>query len=147
MLRTLLPYMLQNPLCALLRTPTGFYNLPKKLGQSFGTFMRCVEPASDSRSGFVVRRSAVDDVGGFPTRSSVEDGRLDSLLQGKGYQTLWSTETVQYSMVPDSFSSHLRQRMARSGSTFSFGPIGHQSSKLRSFAYLQSWHTVAPLVG
>lgn len=114
MLRVLLPHMVKNPLTALVRTPGGFYNLPKSHGGSFGTFLRCVEPKEDARSGFVLRRSAIDDIGGFPTRSSIEDGRLEALLQGRGYKTIWAADTVQYSMVPDSFSSHLRQRVDRS---------------------------------
>lgn len=116
MLRVLLPHMVKDPLAALVRTPGGFYNLPKSLGGSFGTFLRCVEPKEDARSGFVLRRSAIDDIGGFPTRSSIEDGRLEALLQGRGNKTIWAADTVQYSMVPDSFSSHLRQRVDRSKS-------------------------------
>lgn len=116
MLRVLLPHLIKSPLTALVRTPGGFYNLPRSLGGSFGTFLRSVEPVEDARSGFVLRRSAIDDIGGFPTRSSIEDGRLQALLQGRGYHTMWAADTVQYSMLPDSFSAHLRQRVDRSQS-------------------------------
>ena len=75
--------------------------------------MRCVEPSTDIHSGFVLRRSAIDDIGGFPTHSSVEDRRLHSCLQGRGYKTLWTDDNVHFSMIPDSFSTHLRQRVER----------------------------------
>jgi cellulose synthase/poly-beta-1,6-N-acetylglucosamine synthase-like glycosyltransferase len=104
---------MQNPLLALVQTKAGFYNLPKKLGSSFGTFIRCVEGDTAARSGFVVRRSAIDDIGGFPTRSSIEDSRLKSCLEGRGYVTMTLDETLQHGMVPDSFSHHLKQHVTR----------------------------------
>lgn len=112
-LRTMLPHLIQNPILALVQTRQGFYNMPKSLGISFSTFIRAVEPSSDARSGFAVRRSAVDDIGGFPTRSTIEDNRLKSVLRGKGYKTMWIDDVVQYSLLPDSFSTHLNQRIKR----------------------------------
>lgn len=114
MLRALLPHMINDPLLALVQSPSAFYNLPKKLSSSFSTFTNFVEPVEASRSAFAVRRSAVDDIGGFPTRSSIEDRRLDLCLQGKGYSTLFLDEPLAFSLVPDSFSKHLRQGVDRS---------------------------------
>ena len=68
---------------------------------------------SDARSGFLMRRCALDDIGGFPTASSVEDGLLSALMRGKGYHTKWITEPLQYGIIPDSFAVHIRQRLAR----------------------------------
>lgn len=107
--------MVKNPLVALLTTSSGYYTLPLRMGLSFGTLFRCAEPSKDARSGFIMRRCAVDDVGGMPTKSSVEDGRLEYVLEGKGYRTMRIEETVQYSAIPDSFSNHLRQRVDRGG--------------------------------
>lgn len=113
LLRYALPHLIQNPLVGLLTTPSGFYNLPRNLGLSFSTFVRSTEPVEDSRSAFIMRRCAVDDVGGFPTRSSVEDCRLASILEGRGYRVSSIDETLQYSLIPDTFSRHLRQRVDR----------------------------------
>lgn len=61
-----------------------------------------------------MRRCAVDDVGGFPTSSSIEDGQLSALLDGKGFRTRFVRETLQHGLVPDSWASHLRQGISRS---------------------------------
>lgn len=113
MLRALLPHMINDPLLALVQSPSAFYNLPKKLSSSFATFLNFVEPVEASRSAFAVRRTAIDDIGGFPTRSSIEDRRLDLLLKGKGYSTLFLDEALAFSLIPDSFSKHLRQGVDR----------------------------------
>lgn len=114
MLRVTLPHLLQDPLLAMLETTSGFYNLPEKLGWSFASFLRCVEPTSDSRSGYVLRRSAVDDIGGIPTRSSIEDKRLEAILKGRGYKTAQIDQVVQYSLIPSNLTQHLSQRVHRS---------------------------------
>lgn len=112
----MVPHMLKIPTLAMVQAPSGLYNLPNKLGMAFGTFIRCVEPVKDAHTGFILRRSAIDDIGGIPTRSTIEDRRLEYILKGKGYNTLWIDETVQYSLVPESFSKHLKQRVDRSES-------------------------------
>lgn len=43
-LRAMAPYMLRDPNTALVRSRQGFYNLPIRIGGSFGTFMNAVEP-------------------------------------------------------------------------------------------------------
>ena len=113
-LRALLPYMLQNSKLGLVRSKQGFYNIPNPSGHSFATFINSMEPVEDARSGFLMRRAGLDDIGGFPTGASVEDGQITALLQGKGYETHFVDEALTYGLIPDSFSVHLKQRLSRS---------------------------------
>ena len=124
-----MPYMLRDPQMALVRSKQAFYNLPKPASHSFYTFINSTEPLEcvysnllqaklsvhyrDSRSGFLMRRAGLDDIGGFPTGSSVEDGQLSALLRGKGYRVSFVEESLAFGLIPDSFTSHLRQRLVR----------------------------------
>lgn len=119
-LRALLPYMLQNSKLGLVRSKQGFYNIPKPSGHSFATFINSMEPVEDARSGFLMRRAGLDDIGGFPTGASVEDGQITALLQGKGYETHFVDEALTYGLIPDSFSVHLKQRLSRCECLLSF---------------------------
>lgn len=113
-LRAMAPWLVQDAKVALVRSQQGFYNLPLRMNAAFGTFINAVEPLEDARSGFLMRRAAVDNVGGFPTSSTIEDRQLQCLLEGQGYKTLFVQETLQYGLVPDSFALHLKMRLARS---------------------------------
>ena len=57
-----------------------------------------------------MRRSALDQIGGFPTGSLAEDVCCSSMLLGAGWKTCFVHEALQYGMVPDSFSGHIKQR-------------------------------------
>ncbi len=61
-------------------------------------------------SGYAVRRSALDQIGGFPTGSLAEDVCCSTLLLGAGWKTCYVHEALQYGMIPDSFSGHIKQR-------------------------------------
>ena len=61
-------------------------------------------------SGYAVRRSALDQIGGFPTSSLAEDVFCSNMLLGAGWKTCFVHEALQYGMVPDSFSGHIKQR-------------------------------------
>lgn len=127
MLRALVPHILKDRKIALVRSEQGFYNLPARLNGTFATVMRATEPAEDVHSGFLIRREALEDIGGFPTASSIEDGQLTALLRGKGYQTRFVTETLQFGLVSDCLATQVRQRIARS-----LGPI-RTAKRLRFF--------------
>lgn len=128
MLRGMMPHMLASPSVALGRCAQGYYNLPARLSGSLATIMRAAEPACDIRSGFVVRRTALDDVGGFPTGSSIEDGQLAVLLAGKGYKTTTVHESLHFGLALSSYSTQIRQRLDRS-----LGPV-RAGRRLRLFS-------------
>ena len=61
-------------------------------------------------SGYAIRRSALDQIGGFPIGSVAEDVLCSTLLLGAGWKTCFVHEPLQYGTVPDSFSGHIKQR-------------------------------------
>jgi cellulose synthase/poly-beta-1,6-N-acetylglucosamine synthase-like glycosyltransferase len=96
-----------------------FYNVPKDdpLAQTLDTFVHISEPVKDAMgvawctgSGYVVRRKALEEIGGFPTGSLAEDVCCSSMLLGNGWHTAFVHEPLQYGTVPDSLTSHLKQR-------------------------------------
>ncbi|KIW43641.1 uncharacterized protein PV06_04725 [Exophiala oligosperma] len=100
-LRALLPHMLQDPKCSMACPPQLFYNVPKDdpLCQSLDTFVHISEPIKDSLgvawctgSGYVLRRAALN------------------MLLGSGWNTAFVHEPLQFGTVPDSLTSHLKQR-------------------------------------
>ncbi|KAH0837680.1 hypothetical protein AYO21_09247 [Fonsecaea monophora] len=118
-LRALLPHMLQDPKCSMACPPQLFYNVPRDdpLCQSLDTFVHIAEPIKDSLgvawctgSGYVLRRSALASIGGFPTGSLAEDVCCSSMLLGSGWNTAFVHEPLQFGTVPDSLVSHLKQR-------------------------------------
>ncbi|KXJ86517.1 glycosyl transferase [Microdochium bolleyi] len=118
-LRALIPHMLQDPKCCMTCPPQLFYNVPKDdpLCQSLDLFVHVSEPMKDSLgvawctgSGYIMRRAALESIGRFPTGSLAEDVCTSSMLLGGGWNTAFVHEPLQYGTVPDSLSSHLKQR-------------------------------------
>ncbi|OIW31243.1 hypothetical protein CONLIGDRAFT_631162 [Coniochaeta ligniaria NRRL 30616] len=118
-LRALIPHMLINPKCSMTCPPQLFYNVPKEdpLAQTLDTFVHISEPLKDTMgvawctgSGYVVRRKALEDIGGFPLGSLAEDVCCSSLLLGAGWDTAFVHEPLQFGTVPDTLASHLKQR-------------------------------------
>ncbi|ORY87907.1 nucleotide-diphospho-sugar transferase, partial [Protomyces lactucae-debilis] len=119
MLRALLPHLLLNPKLAMSCPPQLFYNTPTDdpLYESLDYFAHVAEVLKDALgvawctgSGYCVRRSAVDDIGGFPYGSLAEDVCFSSMLLGKGWQCAYVHEPLQWGTVPDSFEGHIKQR-------------------------------------
>lgn len=135
-LRALIPHMLQDPKCSMACPPQVcpcslhfphlrltssqlFYNVPPDdpLCQSLDTFVHISEPIKDSMgvawctgSGYVLRRAALQSIGGFPIGSLAEDVCCSSMLLGSGWNTAFIHEPLQFGTVPDSLTSHLKQR-------------------------------------
>lgn len=118
-IRALIPHMLQDAKCSLACPPQLFYNVPKDdpLCQSLDTFVHISEPIKDAMgvawctgSGYVIRRAALEEIGGFPTGSLAEDVCCSSMLLGAGWHTAFVHEPLQFGTVPDSLTSHLKQR-------------------------------------
>lgn len=118
-LRAILPHLLLNPKMALACPPQLFYNTPKSdpLAQNLDFFVHVIEPIKDALgvawctgSGYVVRRAALDDVGHFPLGSLAEDVATSTLMLGKGWQTAYIHEPLQFGTVPEDYGSHIKQR-------------------------------------
>ncbi|KAJ9641163.1 uncharacterized protein PV06_01021 [Exophiala oligosperma] len=118
-LRAVMPHMLLDEKMALACPPQLFYNVPKgdPLCQSLDFFVHVSEPVKDALgvawctgSGYVVRRVALDQIGGFPLGSLAEDVATSTRLLGRGWKTAYVHEPLQFGTVPEDYGSHLKQR-------------------------------------
>jgi hypothetical protein len=118
-LRAIVAHTVQDPKMALVCPPQLFYNIPPNdpLVQSLDGFVHVMEPAKDATgvawctgSGYLIRRSALESIGGWPLGSLAEDVCTSSMLLGAGWKTAYCHEPLQYGLVPDTFTGHLKQR-------------------------------------
>lgn len=61
-------------------------------------------------SGYVLRRTALDTIGGFPTESVGEDMHCSNVLLGKGWDAIYVDEVLQTGRVPESYRAHVKQQ-------------------------------------
>ncbi|EMD01119.1 glycosyltransferase family 2 protein, partial [Baudoinia panamericana UAMH 10762] len=118
-LRTLLPHIHDDPECAMVCPPQTFYDIPLNdpLLQTMSHFAGITEVVNDALghadclgSGYIMRRTALESIGGFPTESLSEDVCCSATLLGAGWRTAFVPEAVQYGSVPDSLLGHIKQR-------------------------------------
>ena len=110
-LRAVLPAILGADNVGLVKAPHGYMNLPAKLNHATATLMAAAETAADLRSGFLVRRAALQEVGGFPADSWLPDGQCEALLAGRGYQTTTLDEVLQWSLARQTYGAQLNTMM------------------------------------
>jgi cellulose synthase/poly-beta-1,6-N-acetylglucosamine synthase-like glycosyltransferase len=100
--------------------PQHFYNIPvdDPLNQDTLPYFNDEETLRNQYgaslcpgTGFLIRESALAEVGGFPETSICEDLLLGWLLQGRGWHTVFVNEKLQWGLQPDCFSSHVKQRI------------------------------------
>ncbi|CAJ2504745.1 Uu.00g121390.m01.CDS01 [Anthostomella pinea] len=65
--------------------------------------------AWNTGSGWVARRQAIDDIGGFPTGCLIEDIHSSTLLLTLGWKTAYVAEALQYGLVPETYDGHVKQ--------------------------------------
>jgi hypothetical protein len=96
-----------------------FYNIPVNdpLTQTMSHFASMTEVVNDALghanclgSGYIMRRVALESIGGFPTESLSEDICCSATLLGEGWKTAFVPEVVQYGCVPESYLGHIKQR-------------------------------------
>ncbi|PQE07448.1 glycosyltransferase family 2 protein [Rutstroemia sp. NJR-2017a BBW] len=118
-LRAIIAHMVIDDKMALVCPPQLFYNVPENdpLCQSLDAFVHVMEPTKDANgvawctgSGYAIRRSALEDIGGWPVGSLAEDTFTSSLLLGAGWKTAFCHEGLQFGTVPDTITGHLKQR-------------------------------------
>lgn len=61
-------------------------------------------------SGYILRRAALEDIGGFPTESVAEDMYCGNILLGRGWDAIYVDETLQSGQVPESYKAHVKQQ-------------------------------------
>jgi cellulose synthase/poly-beta-1,6-N-acetylglucosamine synthase-like glycosyltransferase len=60
-------------------------------------------------SGWIVRREAVEDIGGFPTDCLIEDVCSSMMMQACGWRTIYIPQGLQYGLVPETYLGHVKQ--------------------------------------
>jgi cellulose synthase/poly-beta-1,6-N-acetylglucosamine synthase-like glycosyltransferase len=95
------------------------YNIPVNdpLTQTMSHFASMTEVVNDALghanclgSGYIMRRVALESIGGFPTESLAEDICCSATLLGGGWKTAFVPEVVQYGSAPESYLGHIQQR-------------------------------------
>lgn len=96
-----------------------FYDIPSDdpLLQGLDVNFKITEPLKEvmgstwcGGSGYVIRRAALDSIGGFPTKSVGEDMYCSNVLLGKGWDAVYIDETLQLGRVPESYKAHVKQQ-------------------------------------
>ncbi|KAF4550864.1 Hypothetical protein D9617_15g042150 [Elsinoe fawcettii] len=96
----------------------SIYNCPTDdpLQQSFNDYQMRMERTKDyanvawcTGSGWVARKQALEDIGGFPTHTLTEDVLASCLILQAGWKTAYLPEALQWGLVPDTFEGHIKQ--------------------------------------
>lgn len=119
-LRCVLPHVLNNPRAALACPFQRYYNVSKGDPLAIKSDLQPIEcvthlqdfsnNSSCTGSGFVVRSSALDTIGGFPEDSLQEDILTSTYLSAAGWCSVYVPESVQWGLGPDTMSAYLKQR-------------------------------------
>ena len=97
----------------------AFYNVPSNdpLLRGLDVNYKITEPMKDmvistwcGGSGYVMRRSVLDIMGGFPTGSISEDMLCSTKLLGQGWIAAYVDENLQHGRAPDSFGANVKQQ-------------------------------------
>jgi cellulose synthase (UDP-forming) len=117
----------QNSEIALLQTPQSFYN-PDPIARNLGleniltpdeeVFYRQIQPIRDAvgsvvcaGTSFVLRRQAIEEIGGFVTDSLSEDYFTAIRLAAQGYQVAYLNEKLSAGLAAENIAAHATQRL------------------------------------
>ena len=120
-LRAIVPHVHESPHVGLACPPQSFYNLPYNDPLCISYDIRSINSLLHLQdysnkgcctgTGFVVSRSALDSIGGFPEESMQEDFLTSLHLAAKGWETVYlAGERVQWGLAPDTFVGWVKQR-------------------------------------
>ncbi|HIK34563.1 MAG TPA: glycosyltransferase [Thermosynechococcus sp. M98_K2018_005] len=117
----------QDPKTAMVQTPQHFFNedpitvnlgLEGIVNNEQSLFFRFIQPSRDwwdavvcCGTCFVIRRSALDEIGGIPTDTITEDYMTSMKLQSLGYRVKYLNEALSAGMSPETISAYVNQRL------------------------------------
>ncbi|OTB03797.1 glycosyltransferase family 2 protein [Hypoxylon sp. CI-4A] len=119
-LRSVLPHLLLDPKLGVATPRQCFYNIPTgdplfqnnqiswAITDGFRDSLHCVW---NSGSGYVMRRTALEDIGGFALGSVTEDVFSSMLKLSKGWKSAYLAEALQFGLVPNSYLGHIKQQV------------------------------------
>lgn len=114
------PHLIKNRDLALASPPQISYNILTEddLGQDVNVYRQILEPFRDfldasqcSGSGYVMRRQAIESIGGWPLANIGEDILCSHMLQVQGWKTRYIPDQLQFGLAPDSFHALVNQRI------------------------------------
>lgn len=113
----------RNPEVALIQYPQTFYNkdpfqlLRSSLYNEQELFMRFLEPSLSRENALIhvgtnaiIRRSALEKIGGIPTSSITEDMATGMLLQNEGFKTIFINKAYALGITPYTAKELVSQR-------------------------------------
>ena len=119
-LRAVLPHVHESSHIGLASCTQSFYNLPTdpllispniRFMKSLAILQDYSNSAFCNGSGFVIRRCALESIGGVPESSIQEDLVTSLQLGAKGWETIFlGHEHLQWGLVPDTFAGWVNQR-------------------------------------
>lgn len=126
-LQTTVGWFLRDPKCALVQTPHHFFS-PDPFERNLGTFQRVpnegslfygvIQDGNDlwnatffCGSCAVLRRAALQDIGGFAVETLTEDAHTALRLHRHGYTSAYVKLTQAAGLATETLPGHIRQRM------------------------------------
>ncbi|HEX5755322.1 MAG TPA: glycosyltransferase [Arenimonas sp.] len=118
----------RDPKLGFVQTPQDFFNLDSyqhrkaerdhRIWTEQSLFFRVIQRGKDvwnaaffCGSCAVIRRSALDEIGGFATRSITEDLETSVAVHRAGYRSVYVPEPLAFGIAPSSASPFLKQRV------------------------------------
>ncbi|MDB4898404.1 MAG: restriction endonuclease, partial [Gemmatimonadetes bacterium] len=118
----------ENPQLAMVQSPQDFYNTDsfthvvnddgRRLWEENRLFFSIVQPGLDRNNASffcgscgVLRRAAIDEIGGFSTQTITEDMETSLLLHARGWTTYYHGETLAYGLAPANATQYHVQRL------------------------------------
>ncbi|MBD2114848.1 MULTISPECIES: glycosyltransferase family 2 protein [Cyanophyceae] len=143
----------QNPKVGLVQTPQSFYN-PDPIARNLGlegvltpdeeVFYRQIQPMRDGSgsvvcagTSFVVRRSALEDSGGFVTESLSEDYFTAIRIAARGNEVIYLDEQLSAGLAAENISAHVTQRLRWARGTLQAFFIDSNPLTIRGLSPLQ----------
>ncbi len=116
----------RDPDVAMVQTPQNFFNedavtrnlgLDRALEDEQRLFFRTLQPGRDSMNAvvchgscFIIRRTALEQIGGVPTETITEDWATSIKLQAAGYKIKYLNEPLSAGMSADKCGEFVQQR-------------------------------------
>ncbi len=139
-LRECMPQIHSNPKLAFLQTPQYYANeqishVALAATRQQNVFFEFIcEGKSYSRAAFccgtnvILRRAALEEIGGFDEENVTEDFATSFYLHCRGWDSLFLNKVYAYSMAPENLTAYFMQQ-----SRWSFGTMGTARSFIRVF--------------
>ncbi|MFL9860709.1 glycosyltransferase [Paraburkholderia madseniana] len=115
-----------DPTVAFVQTPQDFYNVDsfnhrmggRRVWNEQSLFFKVIQRGKDTwnatffcGSCAVLRRSALEAIGGFATETVTEDIHTSIKLHKQGYRSVYQPESLAFGLAPHSIDTYLQQRI------------------------------------